>query len=121
MIGGGSPVRQEALDGEVQGGGAVKRAGVRLVSNRVGVRNPILHRSSIPPAKPQIFEVEPRGVEPLTSAVQRRRHALLELSSGCKTAANACIFNMTLILTFQEIYPGCCTVAAHKVFSIVGA
>src|SRR5687768_13999991 len=95
MIGGGRPVRQEALDDEVQGGGAVKRAGVRLVSNRVGVRNPILHRSSIPPAKPQIFEVEPRGVEPLTSAVQRRHDALPELSRVCKLAANRHILPIT--------------------------
>jgi hypothetical protein len=39
-----------------------------------------------------IFEVEPRGFEPLTSAVQRRRNTFPELSVACKIAANTRIF-----------------------------
>jgi hypothetical protein len=36
--------------------------------------------------------VEPRGFEPLTSAVQRRHDTLLDLSAVCKIAANTGIF-----------------------------
>jgi hypothetical protein len=56
--------------------------------------------------------VEPRGFEPLTSAVQRRRDRLLGLSGGCKSAVNLPILRVTLFLSFQVIYSGCCTVAA---------
>ncbi len=35
--------------------------------------------------------VEPRGFEPLTSAVQRRRDTLQKPSRVCKIAANSCI------------------------------
>ena len=38
------------------------------------------------------FLVEPRGFEPLTSAVQRRQDTLLALSGVCKIAAQAVIF-----------------------------
>jgi hypothetical protein len=43
---------------------------------------------------------------------------LLELSVDCKTAAKARISFMTLFPSFQIIYSGCCTVAAHAVLSI---
>jgi hypothetical protein len=35
--------------------------------------------------------VEPRGFEPLTSAVQRRHNSLLEVAGGCKIPANTLI------------------------------
>jgi hypothetical protein len=57
--------------------------------------------------------VEPRGVKPLTSAVQRRHDSLLDFSEACKIAAKARISFMTLFPSFQVIYSGCCTVAAQ--------
>ena len=45
--------------------------------------------------------------------MQRRRHALLELSRACKTSAKARISFRTLFLSFQVIDSGCCTVAAQ--------
>jgi hypothetical protein len=41
---------------------------------------------------PPFVRVEPRGFEPLTSAVQRRNDTLLHLSALCKIAANRGIF-----------------------------
>jgi hypothetical protein len=64
------------------------------------------------------LRVEPRGFEPLTSAVQRRPHTLLEFSGACKTPANTHISSVLLFPSVQEIYSGCCTVAAHLVLSI---
>jgi hypothetical protein len=66
------------------------------------------------PAKLRFSRVEPRGVEPLTSAVQRRRDALLALSRHCKTAAKPLVMTPKVFLTLQDVYPGCCTVAAHE-------
>jgi hypothetical protein len=57
--------------------------------------------------------VEPRGFEPLTSAVQRRHNTLLEVSGACKIAANGRILPITHFPALQEIYSGCYTVAAH--------
>jgi hypothetical protein len=57
--------------------------------------------------------VEPRGFEPLTSAVQRRRDSLLDLSEVCNIAVNKRISALSLFLGFQEIHSGCCTVAAQ--------
>jgi hypothetical protein len=59
--------------------------------------------------------VEPRGFEPLTSAVQRRQDRLLDLSGVCKIVANKRISAPSLFLVFQEIYSGCCTVAAREI------
>jgi hypothetical protein len=70
----------------------------------------ILHLS---PAKQHIPRVEPRGFEPLTSAVQRRSDTFLERSRVCKIAANTLIFLVMPFSSFQEIYSGCCTVAAQ--------
>ena len=70
--------------------------------------------SCVLPAKLHVFRVEPGGFEPPTSAVQRRRHALLEFSSTSKSAVKAHIFFMTLFPSFQVIDSGCCTVAAHS-------
>jgi transposase-like protein len=64
--------------------------------------------------RPDVSRVEPRGFEPLTSAVQKRHDTLLELSVGCKTAAKARISFMTPFPSFQVVYSGCCTVAAHS-------
>ena len=58
--------------------------------------------------------MEPRGFEPLISAVHRRRHSLLELSGVCKMPANKPIPTLSFFLMFQEIHSGCCTVAAHR-------
>jgi hypothetical protein len=38
---------------------------------------------------------------------------LLGLSGVCKIAANNCNCVLTHFSAFQEIYSGCCTVAAH--------
>jgi hypothetical protein len=65
------------------------------------------------PEKRHISEEEERGIEPLTSAVQRRRNTLLELSGVYKTPANKRISALKLFLGFQGIYSGCCTVAAQ--------
>jgi hypothetical protein len=65
--------------------------------------------------------VEPRGVEPLTSAVQRRIVSLLGVSGACKTAAKARVSFMTLFSSFQVIYSGCCAVAAQMVAGFLGS
>ena len=57
--------------------------------------------------------VEPRGFEPLTSAVQRRQDTLPEVSGACKMPANCRICPSARFSRFQEIYSGCCTVAAQ--------
>jgi hypothetical protein len=59
------------------------------------------------------FEVGLRGFEPLTSAVQRRYDSLLEVSGVCRYPANEQFSASSLFPAFQEIYSGCCTVAAH--------
>jgi hypothetical protein len=69
--------------------------------------------SGILPAKQNLFGVDPRGLEPLASAMRGRHDTLLESSRACKTAANKAIFFMMLFPSFQEIYLGCCTVAAQ--------
>jgi hypothetical protein len=40
---------------------------------------------------------------------------LLEVSGDCKIPANSGISALTHFPTFQEIYPGCCTLAAQTV------
>ena len=67
----------------------------------------------ISPAKSYIKRVEPRGVEPLTSAVHRRQDTLQELSGHCKMPAKARVYALTVFLSFQESDSGCCTVAAQ--------
>jgi hypothetical protein len=57
--------------------------------------------------------MEPRGFESLTSAVQRRHEGLQGLSGACKTPANGSILMFMLFPALQEIYSGCCTVAAQ--------
>jgi hypothetical protein len=60
--------------------------------------------------------VEPRGFEPLTSAVQRRHNTFLELSGDCKITANT---HVLLCDAFPELsgdslglLHGCCTYGA---------
>ena len=53
------------------------------------------------------------GFEPAASAVRRQHDGLLELSGACKTPANSRISVLNLFPSFQEIYSGCCTVAAQ--------
>jgi hypothetical protein len=65
------------------------------------------------PANLRILKVEPRGFEPLTSAVQRRRDGLQELSTGFKIPAKSVISALMIFSSFQELYSGCCTVAAQ--------
>ena len=60
-------------------------------------------------------EVEPMGLEPTPSAVQRRQDTLLDVSAVCKIPAKAADSASARFLVFQEIDSGCCTVAAHKV------
>jgi hypothetical protein len=57
------------------------------------------------------FIVEPRGFEPLTSAVQRRHYTFLDYSVVCKVAAKVHFSCTMLFLSFQVIYSGCCTIA----------
>ena len=45
--------------------------------------------------------VDPRGVEPLASAMRGRRDTLLESSKACKTAANKAIPTMMLSRPFR--------------------
>ena len=60
------------------------------------------------------FEWNRGDSNPLTSAVQKRQDRLPEVFEGCKTPANRCVSAQILFPAFQEIYSGCCTVAAHS-------
>jgi hypothetical protein len=64
--------------------------------------------------RPDVSRVEPRGFEPLTSAVQRRRVTLLEVSGVCRIPAIERLSALSIFLAFQDIYSGCCTVAAPQ-------
>jgi hypothetical protein len=57
--------------------------------------------------------VDPRGLELLASAMRGRHEGLQEFSGACKMPANGSILMRILFSAFQEIYSGCCTVAAH--------
>jgi hypothetical protein len=59
------------------------------------------------------LQVEPRGFEPPTSAVQSLHNSFPEVSRACKIPANNYILFTTVFSRFQDIRPGCCTVAAH--------
>jgi hypothetical protein len=54
------------------------------------------------------------GLEPGTSSLSEKRDTFPRSSWPCKLPANKGNWSMTLSLTFQEIYSGCCTVAAHR-------
>jgi hypothetical protein len=57
--------------------------------------------------------VEPRGFEPLTSAVQRRLDSLQDLPTGFKITAKSIVSALMLFPSFQVIVSCCCTVAAQ--------
>ena len=94
------------------------RTGCSTVALRSpGVHPGLLSVLYVSPANPHLLRVEPRGFEPLTSAVQRRQGSLLELSGVCKISANTHIFCVMPFPSFQDIYSGCCTIAAHVMLS----
>jgi hypothetical protein len=57
--------------------------------------------------------VDPTRLELVTSAMRERHEGLQEFSGACKTPANGSILMIVLFSAFQEIYSGCCTVAAQ--------
>jgi hypothetical protein len=67
------------------------------------------------PSLSGILGVDPTRLELVTSAVQRRHNTLPDVSAVCKIPAKAVDSALALFPAFQEIYSGCCTVAAHKV------
>ena len=66
------------------------------------------------PANPQLLEVEPRGFEPLTTAIWSQYDGLLEVSRVSKIPANSCIFYVAVFSTFQLFRSGYCTVTAQE-------
>src|SRR5918911_5343358 len=58
------------------------------------------------PAKQHFYRVEPRGFEPLTSAVRRRHDSFPEVSRACKIPANKHIISEAVFSIFQDIYYG---------------
>jgi hypothetical protein len=56
--------------------------------------------------------MEPRGFEPLTSAVQSQYDSLLDVSRVSKIPVNSHILCLVVFARFQNIYSDCCTVAA---------
>jgi hypothetical protein len=50
----------------------------------------------------------------VTSAMRERSEGLLGFSGACKIPVNGHILMAMLFLAFQDIYSGCCTVAAHS-------
>src|SRR5215212_2100522 len=65
------------------------------------------------PLRYGLYEVGDAGFEPATSAVRRRRDGLQELSTGFKIPAKPLDPALMLFSSFQELYSGCCTVAAQ--------
>ena len=53
------------------------------------------------------------GLEPGTSSLSEKHDALLRFYRVCKLPANLRNMDQILFSSFQEIYPGCCTVAAR--------
>jgi hypothetical protein len=67
----------------------------------------------VSPANQRKKRVDPRGLEPLSSAMRGRHEGLQGFSGACKTPANGSILMMVLFSAFQDIFSGCCTVAAQ--------
>ncbi len=65
------------------------------------------------PTNPRYFRVEPRGFEPLTSAVQKRHNTLLERSVTHRIPAKCRISASVFFPAFHEFHSGCCAVAAR--------
>src|ERR687893_154279 len=63
--------------------------------------------------KTEYFRSGVEGFESPTSAVQKRHHTLLGLSEAYNVPAKMHISCFAPLLSFQVIYSGCCTVAAH--------
>jgi hypothetical protein len=80
--------------------------------NRPGTPSGPYITSHVLPANLWKNRVDPRGLEPLTSAMRERHDSLLEVSGDCKIPANDDVSVLTRFPAFQEIYPGCCTVNA---------
>jgi hypothetical protein len=57
--------------------------------------------------------VDPTRLELVASAMRRRHEGLLEVSGACKTAAKHRFSALALFSRFQNIFSGCCTVAAQ--------
>ena len=110
------PANKPILSGRLSWLFAVVRVGwctTSVLEDKIEI-HPLLLFEAFPADQP-FFGVEPRGFEPLTSAVQRRPDSLPELSRVCKTPANSCICSSALFSRFQTIHSGCCTVAAQQV------
>jgi hypothetical protein len=58
--------------------------------------------------------VDPTRLELVTSAMRGRHEGLQGFSGACKRPTNSGILLAILFSTFQEIYSGCCTVAAQR-------
>src|SRR5918997_1722613 len=65
------------------------------------------------PAKQQTFGVEPRGFEPLTSAVQRRIYNVVVVHCCSKTSANKHILLWVLSPVFAVVRPGWCQIGVN--------
>src|SRR5215204_3120812 len=107
------PANKPILSGRLSWLFAVVRVGwctTSVLEDEIEI-HPLLLFEAFPANQP-FFGVEPRGFEPLTSAVQRRQDTLPEVSGVCKIPANGDFSLRTLCSSFQEIYSGCCTVAA---------
>ena len=81
--------------------------------NRPGTPSGLSITSHVLPANPQKEEVDPTRLELVTSAMRGRLDSFPNVSRTCKIPANRRITVLTLFSAFQEIYPGCCTVAAQ--------
>jgi hypothetical protein len=75
----------------------------------IKVDNQSLRRS----AKSLVVEVDPTRLELVTSAMRSQYDSLPELSGVCKIPANKHICCVVRFSRFQDIYSGCCTVAAQ--------
>jgi hypothetical protein len=65
------------------------------------------------PAKRHILRVDPTRLELVTSAMRIQHYRFLKASRVCKIPGNKRIIHPVLFLGYQDIYSGCCTVAAH--------
>jgi hypothetical protein len=93
--------------------------GVGILLERVGVRIGVEGSGSgtgsflLSCVLQRFFRVEPRGIEPLTSALPGRYDRFQECSQPCEMTIDMGIFAETLFPVFQVLHSGCCTVAAH--------
>ncbi len=77
------------MTGEEDGVAVFRRGALQFgCSTRLGISSAASNHPSRFTCKSAHFLVEPRGFEPLTSAVQRRQDSLPEVSGACKIPAN---------------------------------